>query len=88
MLKITLLGNTSQEEYAEYDFSGTALELLRKNHDVFYRGNLRCVDEICSSRDYYWYFYINSALGPDPAAYRVKRGEVIEFRFEKWRNDR
>ena len=83
-LIVSTLGKTSNEKF---DVKGpvSALRLLEAKHDVKTVSRyIRCVDEVCTEKEYQWFFYINgkrAAQSPDD--YMVKRGEIIEFRFGK-----
>ncbi|MBW2984735.1 DUF4430 domain-containing protein [Candidatus Woesearchaeota archaeon] len=82
-LIVSTLGKTSTEHF---DIDGfTALDLLGSTHDVKTIADyIKCVDGICVSKEYAWSYYVNGKLVPRSAStYLVKRGDIIEFRFEK-----
>ncbi len=83
-LIVTTLGKTSSEKF-DVRGSVSALKLLKVNHDVkTVFDYVKCVDEICTEKEYQWFFYIDGKRAAEsPDDYQVKRGDIIEFRFGK-----
>ena len=82
-LIVTTLGKTSTERF---DVEGFAvLDLLKATHDVeTTSAYIKCIDDVCGGKEYHWTYYVNGKRASETAStYRVKRGEIIEFKFGK-----
>ncbi len=87
MLKVVSIGNTTNEYYNIKSTEVTVLKLLKNKHNVTLNlgdNAVRCIDSVCESSGYWWPLYVNgkmATLGIND--YKVKKGDVIEFRFAK-----
>ncbi len=84
-LTIKSIGNTTTEYYN--GSSSSPLKLLKVKHDVKTSLNkqfVRCIDNVCAENEYGWSLFVNDKYvnyGID--AYKIKRGDTIEFKFSK-----
>ena len=83
-LVIRTIGNTTTEAFDTVGY--TALEMLRKSHDVkmAFGFAVRCIDDVCAESGYWWPMHINgekASIGPQ--SYIVKDNDKIEFVLSK-----
>ncbi len=87
MLQINTFGNLREESYEPANI--TALQLLQINNSVnatssVYGAFVNCINDVCSTKDYYWMYYVNGVAATVSASnYWVKSNDTIEFRYEK-----
>ncbi len=86
-LQINTFGNLKEESYKPANI--TALQLLQMNNSVnatnsAYGAFVNCINDVCSTNDYYWMYYVNGkAASVGAGSYLVKGNDTIEFRYEK-----
>lgn len=86
-LKINTFGNIKEEAYKPANI--TALQLLQLNNSVnatfsIYGAFVNCINEVCSTKDYYWMYYVDGVAATVSAGnYFVKSNDTIEFKYEK-----
>ncbi len=86
-LEINTFGAIKEESYAVSNI--TALQLLQMNNSVnltfsSYGAFVNCINNVCSTNDYYWMYYVNgkpAAVGA--GSYWIGGNDTIEFRYEK-----
>ena len=87
VLKVDVFSNGDEKEYSFTNL--TALQLLQEENKVDltysqYGAFVNCINDICSSNDYYWMFYVNGNLSEKGAgSYPVQDKDIVEFRYEK-----
>jgi hypothetical protein len=83
-LTITSIGSKSKESFKLGSATVSALELLRKKHNVSGSYYVKCIDGVCTGGQYGWSLYVNDRYVPLGAAvYKVRGSDNLEFRFEK-----
>jgi len=86
-LVITVFNDSESNMYKFTNM--TALKLLELNNKVNTTSSkfgdfINCINDICSTSDYYWLYYVNNELAAVSASeYKVKNNDTIEFRYGK-----
>lgn len=82
-LIVTSIGSKSEESHLAN--GRTALNSLAQNHNVTLKhAFIECIDNVCADSGYWWLFMVNGKKSSESANfYKVKGGDVIEFRFAK-----
>ena len=80
-LKIKTIGHTTVEHYIT---NSSALDILKKDHEVDGKGFIKCIDDVCSNQNYVWLFYINEEKTLYSASiYYPKENDTIGFYYSQ-----
>ena len=80
-LEIKSIGITTVENYTT---NSSAINILKKDHNVTGIMFVKCIDDVCSNSNLVWSFYVNKEkVLYNPSWYHPRGEDIITFSYEE-----